>query len=123
MNFVGEINLATPQGLSFATTNIGAITTAQTVTVENIGNAPLNFPAPGRGTNPSISTDFTLDGTGASSCPLVAANSSTAGILAAVASCQLSISFAPITADFSNTSVRLGNLILTNTSLNAAAPG
>jgi len=121
-NDIWIIDLANPQGLSFATTQVGATSTAQTVTVENIGNAPLSFPIPARDINPSISTNFALDGTGASSCPVVAASSSTAGTLAAGASCQLSIRFAPTTADSSNTSLRLGVLLLRDTNLNAAAP-
>ena len=128
-NHVYAIIQSDPQGLSFATTNIGATSTAQTKTVENIGNAPLSFPVPTwdtnlptRSTNPSIDPNFSLDSTGASSCPVVAASSSTAGTLAAGASCQLSISFAPIKVDYSNTSLRLGVLLLRDTSLNASAP-
>ncbi len=65
VNDVWSINLATPQGLSFATTNVGATSTAQTVTVENIGNASLSFPIPASGNNPSASTNFALDSSGA----------------------------------------------------------
>lgn len=123
-NDIWIIDLANPQGLSFATTQVGATSTAQTVTVENIGNAPLSFPVPAPGTNPSIvfTPNFTLDSAGGSTCPIVAASSPTAGTLAAGASCQLSIRFSPTTADSSNTSLRLGVLLLRDTNLNAAAP-
>lgn len=122
-NHVYAIIQSDPQGLSFATTNIGATSAAQIKTVENIGNAPLSFPVPTRGANPTISSpNFALNSTGASSCPVVAASSLTAGILAAGASCQLSISFVPTMAYSSNTSLELGVLLLRDTNLNASAP-
>ena len=46
---VWKVNYADPPSLSFAATNVSSTSGAQTVTVENIGNATLNFPIPGTG--------------------------------------------------------------------------
>ncbi|MGD0904417.1 MAG: choice-of-anchor D domain-containing protein, partial [Terracidiphilus sp.] len=113
-------DFADPPSLSFALTAPGATSndSPQTVTVENAGNAALNFPVPGSGTNPSIPPNFTLNSSGASSCPLVSAGSTTAGTLAAGQSCLLPIGFAPSVAGALS-----GTLVLTDNALNAAAPG
>ncbi|NYF53550.1 hypothetical protein [Tunturiibacter gelidoferens] len=116
-NSVVKLDFADPSSLSFATT-AGSTSDAQTVTVENIGNTPLSFPVPASGNNPSISTNFTLNSTGATACPLVGASSSAAGTLAAGASCQLLVSFAPAIGGNID-----GALVLTDTNLNALAPG
>ena len=100
-----------PPSLNFTTTNNGP----QTVTVENDGNAPLIFPVPSSGTNPSISGNFTLDSSAATACPLVSAGASSPGTLAAGASCTLTISPSGV-GTFS------GSLVLTDTNLNASAP-
>jgi subtilase family serine protease len=108
-----------PPSLTFASTAVGSTSSdsPQTVTVENAGNAALNFPVPSTGNNPSITANFTLKSNGTSACPLVASGSSTAGTLAAGASCQLPISFAPGVVGALN-----GTLVLTDSNLNAAAP-
>jgi sugar lactone lactonase YvrE len=113
-------DFADPPSLSFASTSVGSTSTdsPQTVTVENVGNAALSFPIPSTGNNPSIGANFTLNSSGTSACPLVSAGSSTAGTLAAGASCQLPISFAPAAAGALN-----GSLVVTDNNLNAAAPG
>jgi streptogramin lyase len=105
--------------LSFANTAFGSTSTdsPQIVTVENVGNAPLSFPASSSGNNPIISTNFTLDSIGTSACPLVSSGSSTAGTLAAGASCMMPISFTPTTAGS-----LIGSLTLTDNNLNASAP-
>ncbi len=100
-----------PPSLIFTTTN----NSPQTVTVENVGNAPLVFPVPSAGTNPSISGNFTLDSSAATACPLVSAGSSAPGTLAAGASCTLAISPSSV-GTFS------GSLVLTDTNLNASGP-
>jgi DNA-binding beta-propeller fold protein YncE len=117
-NSVWKLDFADPPSLNFATTTSGSTSNAQTVTVENIGNTPLSFPVLASGNNPSISTNFTLNSTGTTACPLVGASSSTAGTLAAGASCQLLVSFAPVIGGSIN-----GSLVLTDTNLNALAPG
>jgi DNA-binding beta-propeller fold protein YncE len=119
-NRVLKEDLADPPSLSFATTVVGSTSSdsPQVVTVENIGNATLNFPIPSSGNNPSIPANFTLNSSGASACPLLSAGSSTAGALPAGQSCLLPISFTPTAAG--NLS---GTLVLTDNALNAAAPG
>jgi DNA-binding beta-propeller fold protein YncE len=119
-NSVLKEDLADSPNVSFAATAPGSVSlnSPQTITVENIGNATLNFPIPSSGDNPSISPNFTLNTSGASSCPLVSSGSSTAGTLMASQSCLLLIGFAPTSAgDFS------GALILTDNALNAAGSG
>jgi hypothetical protein len=105
--------------LAFADTPVGTTSSdsPRTVTLENNGNATLSFPVPGAGGNPGISANFTLNSTGASACPLVAAGASAAGTLAAGATCQLPISYAPTAA-----TPLSGALVLTDNSLNAASP-
>ncbi len=114
---VKEINRATPPSLSFAETSVGTESSdsPQTATLDNIGNAALTFPVPSSGNNPSISTGFQLDSS--TTCPQVSASSS-AGTLAASASCALAVDFVP-TAPGPIT----GSLVLTDNNLNAAAPG
>ena len=114
-----ELDYADPPSLSFASTPAGSTSTdsPQSVTVENIGNAALTLPIPSSGNNPSISPNFTLDGNAPNACPIVSSGSS-AGTLAAGASCALSISFAPTSVGAIG-----GSLILTDNNLNAVAPG
>jgi hypothetical protein len=105
--------------LSFAATSVHTTSSdsPRTVTLVNLGNADLSFPVPGTGNNPSIPTNFTLDSTSSGTCPLIGSSSSTAGTLAAGASCTLPVSFAPTAVGSIN-----GSLILTDTNLNAVAP-
>jgi sugar lactone lactonase YvrE len=117
-NSVWKLDFADPPSLSFATTTAGSTSSAQTVTVNNIGNAPLSFPIPASGTNPSVPANFILNSTSSVACPLVGANSSTSGTLDAGSNCQLPISFAPTSGGTIS-----GSLVLTDTSLNAAVPG
>ena len=118
-NTVDKLDFADPPSLTFASTSVGSTSSdsPQTVTVENIGNATLNFSIPSTGNNPAIAANFTLDSSGTTVCPLLTANSSTAGTLAAGASCLLPISFEPTTAG-----TLTGSLILTDNNLNATGP-
>jgi sugar lactone lactonase YvrE len=113
-------DFADPPSLTFASTAVGATSTdsPQTITLENVGNAALNFPIPATGSNPSIGANFTWNSSGASACPLVNSNSSTNATLAAGTPCQLPISFTPTAAGSVS-----GSLALTDNDLNAAAPG
>jgi hypothetical protein len=113
-------DFADAPSLTFASTAVGSTSpdSPQTVTVENVGNAALSFPVASTGNNPSIGTNFTLNSSGALACPLVGAGSSTAGTLAAGASCQLPISFTPTALGALS-----GSLVLTDNNLNATAPG
>jgi len=113
-------DLADAPSLTFASTAVGSTSadSPQGVTVENIGNAALNFTIPSTGNNPSIGVNFTLNSSGASACPLLNTDSSTVGALAAGASCLLPISFTPTAAG-----ALTGSLALTDNNLSAAAPG
>jgi sugar lactone lactonase YvrE len=115
-----KVDLADPPSLTFAGTTVGSLSTdsPQTVIVENIGNAAMSFPIPSTGNNPSIMANFTLDSGGDSACPLVGSGSFQPATLAAGASCELPISFAPGSAGALNDS-----LVLMDNNLNAAAPG
>jgi hypothetical protein len=115
-----KLDQVDPPSLTFASTNVGSTSlgSPQTITLENIGNAPLSFPIPAGGNNPSIAANFVLNSSGASACPLLSSGSSTPVTLAAGTSCQLPISFTPTAAGALS-----GSLVLTDTNLNAAAPG
>ncbi|MGD0737797.1 MAG: choice-of-anchor D domain-containing protein, partial [Terracidiphilus sp.] len=115
---VRKIDLADPPALNFAATPVGLTSSdsPQTVMLTNSGNAPLTFPNPSAGNDPSISTNFLLNSGVGSDCPLVT-SSSAAGTLAAGASCLLPVSFKPTTTGSFN-----GALTLTDNSLNAASP-
>lgn len=116
-NSIWKVNLVDPPSLTFATTTSGSTSSVQTVAVQNVGNAALSFPIPASGNNPSIATNFSLNSTGTTACPLVGSGASSAGTLAGGASCQLSLSFAPTVAGNIT-----GSLVLTDNNLNAAAP-
>ena len=110
-------DLADAPSLRFANTVIGLTSSdsPQTVTLENIGNAPLSFPVPTSGNNPNIPADFTLDSSGESACPLVESSSSSPGTLAAGESCLLAISFSPTSLGSLS-----GTLVLTDNALNVS---
>jgi hypothetical protein len=112
-NAVEELNFASPASLSFASTFVGTESSdsPQTVTLKNIGNTALSFPAPTAGTNPSISASFTLDST--TTCPQISPSSSP-GTLAVDASCALAVDFIPQTSGTID-----GSLVLTDNALNA----
>ncbi len=111
---VKMLNLTTPPSLTFAATDVGSQSSdsPQTVTLLNAGNAPLTFPVPGSGQNPSVSANFTLDSS--TTCPEVTSSSS-AGTLAAGASCNLAVDFMPTTGGSLT-----GSLVLTDNNLNAS---
>lgn len=110
---VKELTAAAPPSLSFANANVGSQSSdsPQTVTLLNIGNAPLSFPVPGSGENPSIPANFTLDSS--TTCPEVLTSSST-GTLAAGATCNLAVDFLPTTVGSVS-----GPVVLTDNNLNA----
>jgi len=118
---VYEEDLYDPPSLTFATpTIVGTTDTADgplTVTLQNAGNAALTFPVPSSGNNPSSSANFTFNSSGEGACPLVTSSSS-AGTLAAGATCFTPISFKPTAAGSLS-----GSLVITDTNLNAAGPG
>jgi sugar lactone lactonase YvrE len=108
---------ASVSGLSFASTAIGSTSSdsPQTVTLWNNGNTALTLPIPTSGNNPSIASNFTLNSTGGTACPLIGSTSSSVGTLAAGASCTLPISFAPTAAGTIS-----GSLVVTDNSMNGS---
>lgn len=117
----GTLRLLAMSGWSglnnFPNTVVGSTSSAQTETIEDVGNATLNFPVPGSGIDPSIDPNFTINGSGGSACPSVTSVATMAGTLAAGASCVLTIEFSPLT-----TGSITGTLALTDNSLNAISP-
>ena len=113
-----KLDLADAPTLNFASTPMDSTSSPQTVTVENIGNADLSFPAPATGDNPSIATGFTLDSSSGADCQLVASGASSPGTLAAGASCLLPVTFAPTSVASYNGST----LTISDDALNASAP-
>ncbi len=99
-NLVKQIPLATPPSLSFADTKVGAVSDAQDVTVQNVGNAQLNI------SQISADAGFSLVGPDATCA-------SNGQLLDSGASCILGIQFAP--AGVGNPS---GNVVLTDNALN-----
>jgi hypothetical protein len=91
---VEKLDLATPPSLVFVDDGVGiqSSDSPKKVTLENIGNAPLTFPVPPAGENPSVSANFTLDSS--TTCPEVL-SSGEAGALAAGAICVLAVDFYP----------------------------
>jgi large repetitive protein len=115
---VTEIDLSDALSLTFASTLDGATGTAQTVTMANTGNAPLTFPIPTTGSDPSVANYFTLNSSGGTACPQLTTGSQSTATLAQNATCTLAISFAPTNPASGTIN---GSLILTDNNLNAAA--
>ena len=110
-NRIVEENVATPPALSFASTSAGSTSSAQTVTLNNIGTSNLDFAVPTSGLNPSISTNFSLSNS--STCPQLETASSPA-MLASGSSCTLLLSFTPTRGG-----ALTGTASITDNSLNA----
>ncbi|HZL29132.1 MAG TPA: MBG domain-containing protein [Acidobacteriaceae bacterium] len=106
----------TPPTVGFLTSSVGVISTdsPKAVTLEDIGNDTLTFPVPASGTNPTISSSFSLDG-GTTTCPQLTSASGAAGTLAMGTSCVYSVDFTPTT-----TGTITGSLVVTDNSLNVA---
>ena len=104
---------AAPYPFTFAATNVGSTSAAQTLTVSNTGNSALTFPIPGTGTDPAISAGYSIGNS--STCPQVTASSGSAGTLASGSSCTDLVSYQPLV-----TGTTTGSLVNTDDSLNAA---
>lgn len=115
---VTELDISDPAMLTFASTAYGSTSSdsPRTVTVANVGNAILDFPVPGVGTNPNAATGFSLNGSAPSACPMVDAGAGAAGTLAAGATCELAISFAPALGG-----PVTGSVVLTDNALNTVS--
>ncbi len=110
-----KFDFADVPSVNFGSINFGA-NSAATVTVQNIGNAPLTLPNPAAGSNPSISQYVTLDNSAATACPVVT-TSSAAASLASGAYCTLAIGLDPTVLGTIS-----GSVVLTDNALNAASP-
>jgi sugar lactone lactonase YvrE len=100
---IRKINVSDPPSLTFADTNVGSVSAAQDVTVENLGNAQLSI------SQISTAANFSLGGAD-TSC-------STSGqLIDASGSCILGIQFAPQAAGANS-----GSVVLTDNALNASA--
>ena len=90
--------------LNFGSINVGSYSSAQTVTLMNLGNGPLSFAIPESGTNPSMSSNFLLN---SSTCPTVNSTDETSATLAANSSCAYQIDFAPRQTGYINSAFTL----------------
>ncbi len=108
-----EQSQGTAPSLYFNATIVGNTSTdiPQTVTIENIGTRALTFPVLGSGNNPSITSDFWWNQGSGSDCQLAPYS------LAVQSFCAFPISFTPI-----NGGSIIGQLVLTDNTLYAAAP-
>jgi sugar lactone lactonase YvrE len=108
-----KVDFADPPALNFASSTYLTPSgdSPKSITLENIGNAILEFSTPSSGQNPSISSSFTI-GDNASDCPVVGSGSSAAS-LSAGSSCDLSISFVPQTVGSIS-----GSLVISDSVLN-----
>jgi hypothetical protein len=99
---IRKVDVSVPPSLTFATTNVGSVSAAQDVIVENLGNAALNI------SQISTAANFSL-GSPDTTC------SSNSQVLSPAASCILGFEFAPSTAGPIN-----GNVMLTDNALNVS---
>jgi hypothetical protein len=110
-NAVKKLDFSDPPTLSFAATQVNAVSSDSpfTLTLANEGNAPLAFPF-----NPILPTGFPI--ASSSTCPGLI-DEGTAATLASGATCSFTLSFTPTEpGEVSST------LVLTDNSLNAVAP-
>jgi len=108
------IDRTTPPALTFPQTAAGSVSSAQAVTLTNLGNANLVFPGLTTGANPSLSANFVLDGS--SSCPQLDGSAFSAP-LSPGSVCSLAISFAPESVGSVS-----GSLVVTDNTGNNANP-
>jgi streptogramin lyase len=104
--------------LTFESTPAGhtSADSPQTLTFINDGNANLTFTVPATGTNPSITSAYSLDTSITNACPQLT-SSSTPATLKPGSDCLLPVSFTPPVAGTYD-----GQLVITDNALNAGAP-
>jgi Chitobiase/beta-hexosaminidase C-terminal domain len=104
-----KLDRSDPPSLNFAQTPTGQTSadSPQTISIENTGNANLAFSPPPIGTNPSISTNFTIGSS--STCPNLNGPTATPGTLPQQGSCTEMIKFVPTT-----TGAITGSLVFTD---------
>jgi hypothetical protein len=108
-NLVSEYNVSTAPSLTFASTNDGSTSAAQSVTITNNGNAAFNAVSPGL----AVSSNYTLVAGSGTPADCTATFS-----LASGASCNLSLEFAPVSPASGTTT---GTAVLTDNNLNVTS--
>ncbi len=110
---VVKFDYADPPTLNFAAST-GSTSSPQTVTVTNYGNADLTFATPASGTNPSVSSDFTINPSPSTGtpCPVLSSTSSPA-TLAMGSSCVDELTFSSPTSGSTS-----GSMVITDDDLN-----
>jgi streptogramin lyase len=114
---LSKLDVVTPPVEDFLTTPLNQVSTdsPRYITLANVGNQPLDIYIPGSGNNPSISTNFLLNSTAPSACPVVSSTSANLSIVEYDTACQLDVSFEPtvvgsIGGTLTITDNNLGNL-------------
>ena len=102
-NRIRKVDVSDPPSLTFPDTNVGDVSAAQDVAIDNLGNAQLNI------TQISTAANFTLGGTD-TSC------ADNGQLLDPAGSCILGIEFAP-----QSTGIINGSVVLTDNTLNTTA--
>lgn len=95
--FIYRVPMSAPTVLStFASTEVGSDSSAQTFGIANIGTASLTFATPESGSNPVLDGDFSVTASGGTSCPVVS-SSGPSGTLGVGMACVYSVEFTPST--------------------------
>lgn len=89
---IQKLDLSRTPSLTFPNTLVGATSASQTVSVVNLGDAPLELSVPASGTNPTLTGDFLLSAGG--TCPSIPVGG-TAATLATGARWTLNPAFKP----------------------------
>jgi len=124
---VTELKVAEQQSVKFAPAGESDTETAKILTLVNIGNAPLLFPAPAAGKNPffaiegsSAQSAYVLKSDSSEDCQQLTASSPEAASLQAGSTCLLHVTVAPRAVRGAANQAASHVLTLTDNSLNAA---
>ncbi|HEY0758653.1 MAG TPA: choice-of-anchor D domain-containing protein [Acidisarcina sp.] len=114
-NSILKIDRSHPPALHFGTDLVGttSVDSPKTFSLSNIGNTPLIFPTPVAGTNPSLSSDFTLGSS--TTCPQIGSATSDASLVEG-STCQYAVKFIATVPG-----AIAGSLVITDNNLNAVA--
>lgn len=117
-NDIIRLDYADAPTLTFQTTDAGftSADSPQTLTFINDGNAKLIFNVPATGTNPSITSAYSLDTTITNACPQLTSASAPV-TLTPGSDCLLPVSFTPPVAGTFD-----GQLVISDNALNAEPP-
>jgi len=103
--------------VDFLSVPYGTPSFKESLILENIGNADLQFPIPTAGNNPTLSGPFVVTSTAKTACPAVSFDSSNPGTLTSGTTCEFTLSFDPTKLGSAT-----GSLVFTDNNLNAAGP-